>query len=237
MGARVVVKNPAVVGVIASQGELRAAARIRRPPDLFELRLDCLPDIDPTNVLRLRRPLIITARNPAEGGCNKLAFRRDDRLREFLPCAAFIDVELRSLRELRAVWKEAGRRKIQRICSVHNFARTPSHAVLLKQFQRARSAGANIFKLVTRADTPDDFLTLLQFLRRARGRCCVMAIGRFGPISRLLLAECGSVLVYAALQQPLYPGQLTLRELRQASRPWERSLRERAEPRPPARLR
>jgi 3-dehydroquinate dehydratase type I len=118
------------------------------------------------------------------------------------------------LRELRAVWEEAAHLKIKRICSVHDFACTPPQAALQQQFQRARSAGADVFKVVTRADTPDDLLTLLQFLRRARQSCCVMATGKFGPLSRVLFPECGSAFVYAPLRRPLHPGQLTIQQLR-----------------------
>jgi 3-dehydroquinate dehydratase type I len=156
---------------------------------------------------------------------------RRDLLLKWLPFAQFVDVELRSLYELREVWDEAARLKIKRICSIHDFARTPPHALLQKQFQRAKKAGTDVFKLVTRADTSDDLLALLQFLRRAgdsgsRGRspsprqagagieCSVMATGRFGPFSRYLFAECGSVFVYAALRRPLYAGQVTLEQLR-----------------------
>lgn len=205
------IKIPAVVGVIASAGELRLAKRTRALPDLFELRLDYLPGITPEEISSLRRPLIITARHPAEGG-KALHAHRADLLLEFLRHARFVDVESRSLRELREVWNEAARLKIKRICSVHDFARTPPHAVLRKQLHRAKKAGADIFKLVTRADTPDDLLTLFQFLRGARLPCCVMAIGRFGALSRLLFPRCGSALIYAPLRRPLYPGQLTLRE-------------------------
>ncbi len=208
------VKIPALVGVIASLEELRMAAPMRAPPDLFELRLDYLPELDPDHLSKLRRPLIITARHPAEGG-KKLRVSRRDLLLKFLPRAQFVDVELRSLRELREVWMEAARLKVKRICSVHDFTGTPSHAHLQQQFQRARRAGAHIFKLVTRADTPDDLLTLLRFLRYARRpRCCVMATGKFGRISRLLFPECGSILLYAPLVRALYPGQLTLPQLR-----------------------
>ena len=208
-----VVKVPALVGVIASQNELRAAMRMRRPPDFFELRLDHLPSLDLDNVSGLRRPLIVTARHPAEGG-KALRFSRRDLLMKFLPRAEFVDVELRSLRELSAVWKEAGRSRIGRICSVHHFARTPSHGHLQKQFRRARQAGADVFKLVTRVDNAGDLIVLLQLLRTARHRCCVMAVGKFGPLSRLLFPECGSVFVYAPLRRALDPGQLTLNQLR-----------------------
>jgi 3-dehydroquinate dehydratase type I len=209
------VKIPATVGVIASADEFRAAKRIRALPDLFELRLDYLPALDPKEISTLRRPLIITARHPAEGG-RKIEGDRRGLLLKWLGFARFVDVELRSLHELREVWDGAASLRIKRVCSVHNFARTPPHSVLQKQFQRAKRAGADIFKLVTRADTPDDLLTLLQFLRGVNRPCCVMATGKFGPISRILFPECGSVLVYAALRRPLYPGQLTLRQMRES---------------------
>ena len=35
-------RRPLVVGVIASRADLERAVRMRRPPDLFELRLDRL---------------------------------------------------------------------------------------------------------------------------------------------------------------------------------------------------
>ena len=41
---RSIKRRPRVVGVIASRADLARAIRMRRPPDLFELRLDCLVD-------------------------------------------------------------------------------------------------------------------------------------------------------------------------------------------------
>ncbi len=60
-----------VVGVIAVPAALARATRLRQPPDLFELRLDALRGSlgEIERVLpRLRAPLIVTARHPAEGG-------------------------------------------------------------------------------------------------------------------------------------------------------------------------
>ena len=60
-------RRPRVVGVIASRADLERAVRMRRPPDLFELRLDRLAGMadQVENVLgKLRTPLIITARHP-----------------------------------------------------------------------------------------------------------------------------------------------------------------------------
>ncbi len=65
-----------VVGVIASPVALVRATRLRRPPDLFELRLDALRDSlgeVERMIPQLRAPLILTARHPAEGGVGGLS--------------------------------------------------------------------------------------------------------------------------------------------------------------------
>ena len=206
----------ALVGVIASIDELRLATRMRALPDLFELRLDHLPKLRKSQLLKLRRPLIITARHPAEGG-KKLRSGRRDLLLKFLPQAKFVDVELRSLHELHAVWDEARRLRVGRICSFHDFKRTPEPAVLHKKLLGARKAGADVFKVVTRADTLRDLLTLFEFLwsELSSMRLCVMATGKFGPISRLFFRGAGSSFIYAPLRHPLHHGQLTFRQLRQ----------------------
>jgi 3-dehydroquinate dehydratase I len=212
---RVKIPASALVGVIASMDELRLAGRMRALPDFFELRLDQLPNLDKSQLSRLRRPLILTARHPAEGG-KKLLRSRSNLLRHFLSHAQFIDVELRSLREMRAIWDEARRLGVSRICSVHDFERTPELSVLRRQLVRARKAGAEVFKLVTRADTLRELLSLFEFLctQIALMPISVMAIGKFGPISRLLCLEAGSAFIYAPLRHARYEGQLTLQQLR-----------------------
>jgi 3-dehydroquinate dehydratase type I len=217
MNAHHGIKIPAcaLVGVIASIDELRLGTRMRAPPDLFELRLDHLPNLRESQLSKLRRRLIITARHPAEGG-KKLRTGRCDLLLKFLSQAKFVDVELRSLRELREVWDEARRLRVGRICSFHDLKRTPEPAVLHKKLLGARKAGADVFKVVTRADTLRDLLTLFELLwsELSSMRLCVMATGKFGPISRLFFRDAGSSFIYAPLRHPLHHGQLTFRQLR-----------------------
>src|SRR3954462_651511 len=94
-------KRSRIVGVITSLGDLRRAAQMPNPPDFFEIRLDHLAtDVDrlETKMSILRRPMIITARHPAEGGANNLsASNRRKLLRQFMPQAACVDIELRSV--------------------------------------------------------------------------------------------------------------------------------------------
>ena len=88
MARRSTKRRPRVVGVIASRADLERALRMRRPPDLFELRLDRLAGMADQleNVLpKLHTPLIITARHPHEGGSSKFQLRqRRDLLARFL---------------------------------------------------------------------------------------------------------------------------------------------------------
>ncbi len=126
--------RPRVVGVIMSPTDLDFAMRMRSPPDLFELRLDHLVRIAgelENKLLRLRVPLIITARHSQEGGANKLTLReRRDLLSRFLCKARYIDVELRSASALHQVRvpcaaKHARRKRMAQIFSKLRRAPTP----------------------------------------------------------------------------------------------------------------
>ena len=221
MAHRAIKRRPRVVGVIASRADLERALRMRRPPDLFELRLDCLADIadEVENVLpKLRTPLIITARHPREGGARKLRLRqRRDLLAQFLNHAHHIDVELRSAPALRSILTLAEKKNIRRIISFHNFKSTPSARILVAKASEARSHGANIFKVVTRTDTPIELGRLVEFMtsRPLDLAVAVMGIGKLGAISRVLLARAGSVLIYASVgAETDVEGQISLEQLR-----------------------
>ena len=214
-------RRPRVVGVIASRADLERAVRMRRPPDLFELRLDRLAGMadEVEKVLpRLRTPLIITARDPREGGANKLRLRqRRDLLARFLSHADYIDVELRSARTLRALLAIAKTKNVRQIISFHDFKSTPSARLLVAKTHNAKALRADIFKVATRTDTPTELGRLLEFIikNRVNVRLAVMGIGRLGDISRVLLARAGSVLIYASLGSATdVEGQLSLEQLR-----------------------
>jgi 3-dehydroquinate dehydratase-1 len=221
MARRSTKRRPRVVGVIASRADLERAVRMRRPPDLFELRLDRLAGMadEVEKVLpRLRTPLIITARDPREGGANKLRLRqRRDLLARFLNHADYIDVELRSARTLRALLAIAKTKNVRRIISFHDFKSTPSGRLLVAKAHNAKALRADIFKVATRTDTPTELGRLLEFITKnpVNVRLAVMGIGRLGAISRVLLARAGSVLIYASLGPAAdVEGQLSLEQLR-----------------------
>jgi len=212
--------TPAIVGVILSRDDLRRAVAMRTTPDLFEVRLDALTrriedikdDLD-----KLRAPLIVTARHPREGGVNQLPPReRRALLLQFMPHAAYVDVELRSARALANVLEEARSRDIGTIISFHDFKGTPS-TTRFEQIARAvRSLDADFLKVATRTDHPAQLARLRDFFSRHGGKekIAVMGLGKLGRRSRLDFAALGSALNYAHLGTPQTEGQLSITELR-----------------------
>ncbi len=207
------------VGVIMTRANLRFALRMSAPPDLFEIRLDHLikhlAEIEDT-IKKLHAPIIMTARHPLEGGASKLdAPQRAALLLRFLDHASYVDIELRALRELRSVHRQARARKIGVIISFHDLKRTPSLSRLRAKGRAAIAAGADIIKVATRTDNYTQVQRLLDFFDEQHVDLAVsaMGIGKLGAKSRLALMRRGSVLNYAYLGRASFPGQPSLRAI------------------------
>ncbi len=215
--------SPATVAVIFSAADLERAITLRVPPDLFELRLDALaPAIArlEEKAKKLRAPLIITARHPSEGGANRLRPRtRDALLRQFLPYATFIDVELRSGLAFADLLLEARKRSIRLIISLHNLTGTPTARHLDEMARTAGKLNPDILKVATRTDSPTQFARLRDFAERHRGaqRLAVMGIGKLGSRFREEFSKT-SVLNYVHLGKNCVDGQLSLDQLQRLLR-------------------
>ncbi len=213
-----------IVGVIASRAELHRALRMRKPPGLFELRLDYLMGVLDElehQLSMLQAPLIITTRHPREGGANNLSIQqRRESLFRFLPRASYVDVELRSATTFRSLLELARRKNVRRIISFHDFKSTPAQHSLLVMARRAEACGADIFKVATRIDKPDQLARMLDFVRKANVDLPIsaMGIGKLGAASRIALARCGSVLNYASIGRSRIEGQMSIERLRAALR-------------------
>jgi 3-dehydroquinate dehydratase-1 len=212
--------SPQIVGVILTRSDLRRAARLRNPPDLFEVRLDALfakSEKGGAALGDLRVPLIITARHPREGGLNHLSARERRALfLQFLPYAAYVDIELRAAGPLTAVLVEARAKSIRTILSYHNFQETPSRTRLDEIAHAAQSLGADLLKIATRTDTPAQLTRLLDFFLRNRPemKIAAMGIGTLGGTARRELFRQGSILNYVHLGRTGIAGQPSLREIR-----------------------
>ena len=224
------------VGVITTPEELRLAARMKSPPDLFELRLDHLCKSTrakrnfkskQTRAVReridmqlpgLRAPLIITARHPREGGAHNLSIKqRRALLAGFLDRAAYIDIELRSARALQSIVDLALRKKIRLIFSFHDFHSTPSVRRLSAMASKAKSLGADVFKVATRTDTAEQLARLHDFAADVHVDLALSAMG-IGKLARISRLQLPSAFIYGALKTSRLAGQPTLAQLRSAFR-------------------
>ncbi len=200
--------HPRVVGSFGSAADLRAATAIsvRDSCDIAEVRLDLLGagdvQIEPQLWRRLSGiPLLFTARRIEEGGQQALdAAARMILLRSALDQAAWIDIEVASIPEMGALLQELADRAIPWIASYHDFEKLPDTAGLERAAQRARAAGAAVFKAAARLASPADMARLAGFQLADQGLpVATMGMGPLAPVSRLLCAQCGSVLNYGYL--------------------------------------
>ena len=212
--------TPQIAGVIFTLADLRRALRMRKPPDLFELRLDALfPRREEVEVAlrHLRAPLIITARHPREGGSNQLSLqKRRALLLRFLSHAAYVDIELRSAGAFAAILEAARTKRIRIIVSFHDFNETPRRLRLDEIASTAKSLGADLLKIATRTDTSAQLARLRDFFQRERldMKIAAMGVGRLGRVSRFEFARLCSDLNYGHLGTPQAEGQLSIRQLR-----------------------
>ena len=85
--------------------------------------------------------------------------------------------------------------------------------------RRAFAEGADVFKLACLADDAASVARLLDFASEYKaGPVAVMGMGKFGQVSRLVLACAGSILNYGYLDRPNAPGQWEARELKELLR-------------------
>ena len=197
-------------------------SRLRRLPDLFELRLDALRhSLEEVNqaIPKLGARLILTARHPAEGGLGGLdPGTRRALLDRFLAHAAFLDLELQSVKQMKTLIRRAQCQHVGLILSWHDFHGTPTRRELLRQMKSAAAAGAAIFKIATRTETPADLARLISFFEATRRPLPIaaMGMGKLGSASRRHLAQLGSALTYASLGEATIEGQPSLSQLRRS---------------------
>jgi len=207
---------PQIAGIIDSMASMKAALRLDAGDlDFFEVRVDAFagPKGGEDKVLaalpKLKLPLIITVRHPLEGGLHGVsAGKRRESFERFLPHAKFIDVELRSVKSLAGILTLARKKKVSIILSYHNFVTTPPANRLRALEKAAHAAGASILKVATVVSTPEDMAALLSLAHPKRKTpVSLMGMGPFGKVSRLVLAQAGSVLNYGFLDKAQVRGQ------------------------------
>jgi 3-dehydroquinate dehydratase-1 len=217
---------PLTVGSFGDAAGLQSAVAgpVRSACDVVEIRLDVLVAEGLTPGRRLWAhlegiPLLFTARRQEEGGAlSSTAAQRAGWLNACLDDAWAVDLEVASLDEMGGTRGALAERQIPLIASSHNFQALPGPEDLSRQLQTARAAGAAVFKAAAKLRTAAELANLANFQLANHGiPKALMGMGTLAPVSRLLCAQCGSVLNYGYLgRTPTAPGQWSAARLKDA---------------------
>jgi 3-dehydroquinate dehydratase I len=217
--------QPLAVGVISAPEVLdwfigQSTEAQQAACDLVELRLDLLamPVADVrASCGRLARPILFTARHPAEGGKGP----EDDAgraamLEPFLDFAALIDVELRSASGMKSLLEKAHAAGVGVVGSFHDFQATPANDTLTGARDFAQTVGFDAVKVATYLNGTSDLTRLITLTaERMRLPFSAMGMGPLGRVSRLVLAKTGSLLNYGFLGNSNAPGQWPAAQLKE----------------------
>jgi len=209
------VKRPRICAVIITS-DLEAIRQVEPFVDLFEIRIDHVGDVWPELANQLNRPWIACNRSINEGGLWEES--EEGRIEELLKAmefgASIVDIEIGTSKLAQALPLIKGRASC--LLSFHNFQGTPPLDELKEIVQRQIGAGADICKVVTTANSPDDNLTVLQLIAQFPGiRMVSVAMGNLGLTSRILCPLVGGDFTYASIDRDKEsaPGQMTVGEL------------------------
>ena len=183
--------------------------------DLVEIRLDLLDTADdgvPASIWShlAGLPLLFTARRGDEGGAGNIGAETRARMLEAaLEDAACVDIEVASIGGMKPTIGLLADRNIPWVASFHDFTKLPDNAVLADRIAQARDAGAAVFKVAAKLNEASDLARLAEFQLADHGIAVAsMGMGPLAPVSRLLCAQCGSVLNYGFLgETATAPGQ------------------------------
>ncbi len=187
-------------------------ALAQRGAELVELRLDWLTKQPDLNRLLAERPtpVVVTCRRPIDGGRSKMT---EDQRQTLLRHAIVAGVEYVDLEDDIAT-KIRRYGKTKRIVSYHDFNGTPS--TLEERYNHMCTLDADIIKIVTMAQSPQDNIRLLKLVKGARIPTIAFCMGEFGMLSRVLCGKYGAPFTYATFSSDriLAPGLLSFEEMK-----------------------
>lgn len=207
-------------------GEALKAMKKATPwADMFELRLDYLNRPDLMALLSAPpRPCLVTNRIKSEGGrfrgteTERLAIIGDALALK----PAMIDIELATdSTSIKELYSKKG--PVKMVISHHDFDRAPELLALVDILERMNRLGADVAKIITRVQTPNEILRLRALLDRAgeMGQpLAIFGMGPLGRLSRVLTPLWGSALSYCSVHEgkEAAPGQMSGPELRRVFR-------------------
>lgn len=157
-------------------------------------------------------PTILTVRCPSEGGhwMYNDTDRRDTYL-DLLSDTDGVDVELGAhIRD--DILHVAGELGKVSLVSSHRFDETPSYAELDDLVGLAIETPADYIKVATMANSQEEYERLVELvINNKEHNLIVVAMGKYGPLSRTFLPSIGSQMTYASVgASQAAPGQLNV---------------------------
>ena len=188
--------------------------------DIFEIRLDLMEDFDLSRIIGSSpKPVLVTYRTVPEGGKGRADPKTvtDVLLTAIREGTPFVDVEYR----LPSKWRRKildARGASRIIISMHQHDGTPEASQLIKLLDDCASTGADIVKIVTRAETWADNLRVLELIPMAHDRglkIIAFCMGPMGRVSRILSHLMGGYLTFVSLEkgQESAAGQIPMMEM------------------------
>ena len=186
-----------------------------------EIRFDFLDLSDMEEALKIaetfREKAIFTLRTSAEGG--KFKANINDRI-EWLKKLAMakpmlLDIEYSTIQSNEDLANYCKTQKIPVLLSWHDFEKTPAKDQLRCMLEKMR-VYSNHIKMVTTAINIVDALRILDLYENAvESNLIAFSMGEAGIISRIMCTIIGkSPFTYAALEESIAPGQLTVVQMR-----------------------
>jgi len=175
--------------------------------DMLEFRLDLMGDPFSVDEMRTITPLpvIATYRSIMEGGKGEADYERSlFYLLEAIDSGAdFVDVEYRMpLKYRERIFKRIDPERI--IISCHILNRNPDIDELKDLLFKMAETGADILKIVIRAEQPEDnikALSLIPLAKRLGKEIISFCTGWAGRISRIATVLVGGYLTFASLEE------------------------------------
>ena len=187
-------------------------------PDLIEIRLDYARDKIDLRDIRSSTgaPLIATCKENWQREC-PIAFEKERAGFILKACEAgfqYADIEF-STPNLTKLAQEIHDLGSDLIVSHHDCQETPGEETMEEILRLSRAVGGDVCKVVGTANTYEDNLAYLNFVRRNPGTVS-FGMGCLGVPSRLLSPLVGGAFTYASAVkgEESAPGQLTLGEMR-----------------------
>lgn len=220
-----------LMGKDANEVVAEARQAVVAGAELLEWRVDYLRDLAlATSVAQDLReeqlgiPLVATVRTKGQGGLADVDGRAYAELCRTLArseAVDIVDVELDKGDDLvRDLVGEVHDRDRLAIVSHHDFAVTPPTERMVELLEHMVELGADLPKLAVMARDRTDCLRLMEASACVNKRLDVptvaISMGMHGMLSRLAGETCGSALTFCAVGRASAPGQVELRQARQA---------------------